>query len=64
MQTYCLSCRKHINNLVSKKVIITSKVIRQKSRCDNCVPKKWKFLKQKPNKKTVWDKINPKLFIY
>ena len=47
MQTYCLRCRKYTGNFSPKKVTITNKVIRQKSRCDNCVSKKSIFLKQK-----------------
>ena len=63
-QTYCLSCTKHTDNIGSKKVIMTNKVVRQSSKCANCVANKSRFLKQKSNKKTGWDKINPKLFIY
>ena len=40
MQTYCLSCRKHIDNIGSKKVIMTNKVVREKSRCANCMSDK------------------------
>ena len=64
MQTYCLSCKKHINNIGSKKVIMANKVIREKSRYDNCVVVKSRFLKQKANKKTSWNNSNLKLFIY
>ena len=46
-----------------KKVIITNRAIRPASTCDNCVAKKSRFLKQKP-KKTAWDKIDPKFFMY
>ena len=49
MQPYCLSCKKHIDNIGSKKVVMTNKVIRQTSRCANCVAKKSRFLKQKSN---------------
>ena len=52
MQTYCLSCRKHTDNIGLKKVIMTNKVIRQKSKCTNCVAEKSRFLKQKSNKKS------------
>ena len=47
-----------------KKVMITNRVIRQASTYGNCVAKKLRLLKQKPNKKTAWDKIDPKFFIY
>ena len=50
MQTYCLDCRKHTNSIGSKKVTMTNKVIRQKSKCTNCMSDKSKFLKQKSNK--------------
>ena len=40
MQTYCLGCRKHTNNIGSIKVIMTNKVVRQASRCANCVAEK------------------------
>ena len=35
MQTCCLSCKKHTDNIGSKKVMMTNKVIRQNSRCAN-----------------------------
>ena len=28
--TYCLSCKKHINNMASRNVTMTNKVLRQK----------------------------------
>ena len=43
---------------------MTNKVIREASRCANCMVDKSRFLKQKPNKKSNLNKINPKLFIY
>ena len=30
--TYCLSCKKHTNNMVSKNVTMRNKVLRQKSK--------------------------------
>ena len=45
MQTYCLSCKNHTNYIGSKKVIMTNKVIRDKSRCVNCISYKSRFLK-------------------
>ena len=53
MQTYCLSCKKHTDNIGSRKVIMTNKVVRQASKCANCIAEKSKFLKQKSNKKLV-----------
>ena len=64
MQTYWLSCRKHTDNIGSKKVIMKKKVIRQASKCINCGAIKIKVFKIKPNKKINLNKINPKLFIY
>ena len=43
---------------------MTNKVIGEKSICANCMVDKSKFLKQKHNKKTNWNKINAKFFIY
>ena len=51
MQTYCLSCKKHTNNVGAKKVTMTNKVVRVKSRCANCMSEKSRFLKQKSNNK-------------
>ena len=45
MQTYRLSCRKLTGNMNSKKVIMTNKIIRKKSRCANCMVDKSRFLK-------------------
>ena len=33
LRTYCLACSKHINNIASRKVTTTSKIIRDKSKC-------------------------------
>ena len=30
LRTYCLACRKHTNNIASRKVIITNKLVRGK----------------------------------
>ena len=64
MKTYCLSCKKHTDNIGSRKVIMTNKVIRKKSKCANCVAEKSIFLKPKSSKKSNLNKINPKFFIY
>ena len=34
-----------------------NKVIREKSRCANCISDKSRFLKQKPNKKKIGTKL-------
>ena len=31
--SYCLACRKHTNNIESRKITMTNKVVRDKSRC-------------------------------
>ena len=56
MQTYWLSCRKRTNNICSKKVMMLNKVIRDKSRCGNCMSDKSRFLKQK-HKNSGWNNI-------
>ena len=45
MQTYCLGCKKHTDNIGSKTVTTTKKVVRQKSRWDNSISDKSRFLK-------------------
>ena len=32
LRTYCLACKEHTNNIASRKVTMTNKVIRDKSR--------------------------------
>ena len=51
MTTYSLSRRKHINNIALRKVIMTKKVVRNKSRCGACLSDKSRFMNQKHNKK-------------
>ena len=51
LRTYCLVCKKHTDNYVSKNVSMTNKVIRNKSRCSVCLNDKSRFMKQKNNKK-------------
>ena len=53
MQTYCLSFGDYTDNIGSKKVTMTNKVIREKSRRANCISNISRFLKQKPNKNTI-----------
>ena len=47
-----LSFREHTGNVGSRKVTMTNKVIRDKSRCAQCLSDKSRFMKQKPNKKS------------
>ena len=58
MLTYRLKCNNNTKNIGSKKVTMTNKVIRQKSRFPNFMPEKSRFLKQK-HKKNVVGNINP-----
>ena len=53
MKSYCLSCRKYAVHFSPKKVTMTNKVVRAKSKCANCMANKSRFLKQKHNKKAV-----------
>ena len=39
LRTYCLTCRKHANDIASRKVTMTNKVVRGKSRCRECCSK-------------------------
>ena len=50
VRTYCLTCRKHTNNIASRNATMTNKVIRNKSRCSECSSDKSRFMKQKHNK--------------
>ena len=51
LRTYCLACKKHTNNIASRKITMTNKVIRCKSRCSECLSDKSRFMKQKHSKK-------------
>ena len=53
LRSYCLACRKHTNNIASRKVIMTNEVVRDKSRCSECLSDKSRFLKQNLIKKVV-----------
>ena len=46
LSTYCLACRKHTNNIGSKIVTMTNKVVRERF-----LSNKSRFMKQKLNKK-------------
>ena len=50
LRTYCLTCKKHNDNFGSKNISMTNKVIRNKSRCGECLNDKSRFMKQKHNK--------------
>ena len=43
---------------------MANKAIRGKWRCTNCMVDKSRLLKQKYNKKSGFNNINPKIFIY
>ena len=53
LRTYCLACREHTDNISSKKITMTNKVIRDKSMCAQYFSDKSRFMKQKSNKKAV-----------
>ena len=40
LRTYYLACRKHANNIGSKRVTMTNTIIREKSRCSECLSDK------------------------
>ena len=54
MLAYCLKCNNTTKNIGLKKVTMTNKVIRAKSRYVTCMAKKSRFLKQKHNKESGW----------
>ena len=47
LKTCCLACRKYTNNIASRKVTMTNKVIREKSTCSECLSDKSRFMTQK-----------------
>ena len=50
LRTYCLSCREHTKNVGSKRVAMTNKLIRDKSRCSECLSDKSQFMAQEDSK--------------
>ena len=52
LRTHCLACREHTNNIGSKRITMTNKVVRDKSKCAQCLSNKSRFMKQKLNKKS------------
>ena len=57
MKIYSLNFRKHIDNIDSKKVIMTRTVTREASKGANCVAEKVRFLKLDFNKKVVGTRL-------
>ena len=45
LRTSCLVCRKHTDSYGSKNVSMTTKVIKNKSRCSICLNDKSRFIK-------------------
>ena len=63
MGTYCLKCIycllfNNRKNFDFKKLTVTNKVVRAKSKCATCMANKSRFSKQKHNKKVIGN-INP-----
>ena len=52
LRIFCLACRKHTYNIASRKITMTNKVVKDKSRRAECLSDKSRFLKQKPSKKS------------
>ena len=44
LRTYFLACGKHTNKIALRKVTMTNKVIRDKSRCGGCLSDKSRYL--------------------
>ena len=49
MRTYCLSCRKQINNVDSWNTTMTNKIIKNKLNCGVCLSDKSRFMKENHN---------------
>ena len=50
--TYCLSFKKHTNNIASRNVIMTNKILGQNSGRGKYLSDKSRFLRQKPNSRS------------
>ena len=61
LRTYCLGCREHTNNIGSKRVTMTNKVIRDKSRCGECLSDTSQFMAQEYSKNKETKKIQTSL---
>ena len=53
MRTYCLACRKHIQKMLAQETTMKNKIIKNASRCGDCLSDNSRFMKQKHNKKVV-----------
>ena len=53
MRTYYFPCRKHTNNVGSRKTIMINAAIKQKSKCAICNNKKSRFMKLNHSKKKL-----------
>ena len=51
MKTYCLACRKHTNNICLRKLTMANKVVRDKSRCSECLSDKSRVMNKDSIKK-------------
>ena len=47
MPTFCLGCKKHNESIFAKKLIMTNKKIKQKSRCSDDIANKSLFYRKK-----------------
>ena len=61
LRAYSLSCKKHTNNIGSKRVTMKNKVIRDKSRCGECLSDKLQFMAQEDSKSSQKKKGKQKL---
>ena len=59
MRSYCLACKRHTFNKSPKNVIMTNKVIRNKSKCPICTSDKSRLMGQKYFK-DEYERINRK----
>ena len=50
---YCLGCKKHTNDMASRSVRVTKKVLRQKPKCSVCQSDKSRFKKKDMIKRVV-----------
>ena len=67
MQTYYINCRKPIDSIGPKKVVMANKVVRQSKKYFICVVEKlkiWKKYCKKSSKKSNLNKITPKVLVY
>ena len=46
LRTYSLACRKHTNNVTSRKITMTNKMVRDKSKCGKFLSDQSRILKQ------------------